>query len=71
MDEKGYKATITALKREIDGLEAEILALQAEGLQPLVDRMRNKVGTLRTLFLAMSTAIEELLVENTGSPDQG
>jgi hypothetical protein len=69
MDEKGYKATITALKSEIDGLEAEILALQAEGLQPLVDRMQNKVVTLRTLFLAMSTAIEELLVENTGSTE--
>jgi hypothetical protein len=67
MDEQGYKDTIVKLEAEIDGLEAVIRGLEAEGLEPLVERLRNQVGSIRKLVVAMAAAIDELLVQKTGN----
>jgi hypothetical protein len=69
MDEQGYKDTIVKLKAEIDSLEAVIRGLEAEGLEPLVERLRNQVGSIRKLVGAMAAAIDELLVQKTGSTE--
>jgi prefoldin subunit 5 len=61
MDEQGYKDQIAALQAEIDALEATVKELEAEGLQPLVDRLRLKIGAIKKLTKAMATAIDELL----------
>ena len=68
MDEQGYKDKIASLERqrsdlqsEVDGLEKAVLELEAEGLKPLVDRLRKQIGSIKKLTKAMATAIDELL----------
>lgn len=68
MDEQGYKDKIASLEKqradlqnEVDGLEQAVLALEAEGLKPLVDRLRKQIGSIKKLTKAMATAIDELL----------
>ena len=67
-EEQGYKDHIAALEarrdaleREVDALETVVRGLAAEGLQPLVDRMRLKLRAMKTLVQAMALAINELL----------
>jgi hypothetical protein len=60
-NEQQYKDHIAALEKEIDDLEEVVRGLEAEGLQPLVDRMRLKLKAMKTLVSAMATAIDELL----------
>jgi len=71
MDEQGYKDKIASLERqrsdlqsEVDGLEKAVLELEAEGLKPLVDRLRKQIGSIKKLTKAMATAIDELLERN-------
>jgi len=68
MDEQSYKnqiATLTTrrdeLEAEVDALEAAVRDLEAEGLKPLVDRLRSQIGTIKKLVVAMATAIDELI----------
>jgi hypothetical protein len=64
MDEQGYKDRIAALEKEIDALEEIVAGLEAEGLKPLVDRLRTQIISIKTLVAAMATAIDELLKES-------
>jgi hypothetical protein len=66
MDEKGYKDHIAALEREIDALEEVVRGLEAEGLKPLVDRLRTQITSIKTLMVAMAKAIDELLETPSG-----
>ena len=66
--EQGYEAHIAALEerrdeleREVDALEAVVRSLEAEGLKPLVDRLRAQIGSIKALVQAMAMAINELL----------
>ena len=68
MDERGYKSHITALEarrdvleREVDALEEVVRGLEAEGLAPLVDRLRGQIGSIKKLVVAMAVAIDELI----------
>lgn len=62
-----YRSTIAALERrrdellgEVDVLEAEVARLEAEGLQPVVDRLRAQIETIKKLVVAMASTIDEL-----------
>ena len=68
-EEQQYKDHIAALEKEIDELEEVVRGLEAEGLQPLVDRMRLKLKAMKTLVQAMATAIDELL-ETPGNAEK-
>jgi hypothetical protein len=75
MDEQGYKDHITALEarrdaleKEVDALEEVVRGLEAEGLKPLVDRLRTQISSIRALVVAMATAIDELLETSNGKP---
>jgi hypothetical protein len=61
MDEQGYKSHIASLQREIDALEEVVRGLEAEGLAPLVNRLRVQIGSIKKLVVAMAVAIDELL----------
>ena len=67
--EQQYKDHIAALEREIEDLEEVVRGLAAEGLQPLVDRMRLKLRAMKTLVQAMATAIDELAAEAQAQPE--
>jgi Mg2+ and Co2+ transporter CorA len=64
MDEQGYKDQIAALEKEVDALEEVVRVLEAEGLKPLVDRLRSQILSIKKLTKAMATAIDELLERN-------
>jgi hypothetical protein len=64
--EQSHKDHIAALEKEIDDLEEVVRGLEAEGLQPLVDRMRLKLDVMKTLVQALLTAIDKL-VETPGN----
>lgn len=49
-----------ALEKLVDGLEADVARLEAEGLKPLVDRLRSQITSIRKLIVAMAIAIDEL-----------
>ena len=64
---EGYKSHIAELETrrdsllvEIDGLEGVVARLEAEGLKPLVDRLRVQIISIRKLVVAMAIAIDEL-----------
>jgi hypothetical protein len=61
------KVTIEDLKQQIDDLldkqEAELAKLEAEGLQPLVDRQRTHIRIIKTLMTAAFAAVGELTTE--------
>jgi Mg2+ and Co2+ transporter CorA len=61
MDEQAYKDQIAALEKEVDVLEEAVKELEAEGLKPLVDRLRTQISSIKKLTKAMATAIDELL----------
>lgn len=42
-----------ALLAEVDALEAEVARLEAEDLQPLVDRLRAQIASIKKLALEM------------------
>jgi chromosome segregation ATPase len=44
----------------ITALEKDVARLEAEGLKPLVDRLRVQIGAMRKLLVAMAQAIDEL-----------
>lgn len=44
----------------IAALEKDVARLEAEGLKPLVDRLRTQISAMRKLLMAMAQAIEEL-----------
>ena len=67
MDEQGYKDHIAALEREIDNLEDVVRGLEAEGLKPLVDRLRLQIDSIKKLTRAMAVAIDELLEKPAGA----
>jgi len=67
MDEQGYKDHIAELEKEIDALEEEVRGLEAEGLQPLVDRLRVQIGSIKKLTRAMAVAIDELIEHPSAS----
>ena len=67
IDVETYKEHIAALEARRDALEAEVDALEdvvarleAEGLRPLVDRLRAQIGSIKKLVVAMAVAIDEL-----------
>jgi hypothetical protein len=67
-EEQGYKDHIAALEarrdaleKEVEALEAVVAGLEAEGLKPLVDRLRTQIGSIKVLVQAMAAAINELL----------
>ena len=67
-EEQGYKDHIAALEARRDALEQEVNALEevvrgleAEGLKPLVERLRAQIGSIKALVQAMALAINELL----------
>jgi hypothetical protein len=67
-EEQGYKDHIAALEarrdaleQEVEALESVVAALEAEGLKPLVDRLRTQIGSIKVLVQAMAAAINELL----------
>jgi hypothetical protein len=49
-----------ALEDLVEGLEGDVARLEAEGLKPLVDRLRLQVGAMRKLLIAMGEAIATL-----------
>jgi chromosome segregation ATPase len=49
-----------ALEAEVDALEEVVKRLEAEGLKPLVDRLRKQITSIKTLVVAMAQAIDEL-----------
>jgi len=64
---EGYRVHIdelevrrAALLTEVDQLEGVVARLEAEGLKPLVDRLRDQIVSIRKLVVAMATAIDEL-----------
>jgi hypothetical protein len=63
MDEQGYKDRIVALEKEVDALEEIVAGLEAEGLEPLVERLRTQISSIKTLVAAMASAIDDLLAE--------
>jgi hypothetical protein len=74
--EQGYEAHIAALEarrdaleREVGALEAVVRGLEAEGLKPLVDRLRTQITSIKALVQAMALAINELL-EPAGNAEQ-
>lgn len=67
MDEQGYKDHISRLESEINALEEEVRGLEAEGLQPLVDRLRTQINSIKKLTRAMAVAIDELLEKPAGA----
>jgi len=48
------------LEAEVDALEEVVARLEAEGLKPLVDRLRAQIGSIKKLVVAMAIAIDEL-----------
>jgi chromosome segregation ATPase len=44
----------------ITALEKDVARLEAEGLKPLVERLRTQIGAMRKLLVAMAAAIDEL-----------
>ncbi len=73
MDEQAYKDRIAALEerrdaleREVNALEEVVRGLEAEGLKPLVDRLRDQIISIKKLISAMATAIDELLEKPNG-----
>lgn len=54
------EARCLALEAEVDGLEEVVARLEAEGLKPLVDRLRKQIGSIKKLVVAMAVAIDEL-----------
>lgn len=54
------EARCLALENEVDGLEDVVARLEAEGLKPLVDRLRSQIGSIKKLVVAMAIAIDEL-----------
>jgi chromosome segregation ATPase len=44
----------------ISALEKDVARLEAEGLKPLVERLRVQIGAMRKLLVAMAQAIDEL-----------
>jgi hypothetical protein len=70
MDEKTLEQRIAVLEarrdeleKEIDALEEVARGLEAEGLLPLVERLRAQVATMKKLVIAMAEAIDELLIK--------
>jgi len=68
MDEQGYKDRIAVLEarrldleNEVKALEEVVRGLEAEGLAPLVDRLRGQIASIQKLVVAMADAINELL----------
>ena len=67
-EEQGYKDHIAALEarrdaleHEVDALETVVRGLEAEGLKPLVERLRTQIASIKGLVQAMALAINELL----------
>ena len=48
------------MEQVISALEDDVHRLEAEGLKPLVDRLRIQIDAMRKLLVAMATAIEQL-----------
>jgi prefoldin subunit 5 len=66
--EQGYEAHIAALEarrdaleKEVEALETVVAGLEAEGLKPLVERLRTQIASIKGLVQAMALAINELL----------
>jgi chromosome segregation ATPase len=50
-----------ALLKEVEGLEAVVARLEAEDLQPLVDRLRAQIAAIKEQVTAMALALAEIL----------
>ncbi len=57
---KGLEQRHTEMEDIISALESYVARLEAEGLKPLVDRLRTQITAMRKLLSAMAEAIEEL-----------
>jgi prefoldin subunit 5 len=62
-----YKARIEVLEKarqqlqeEVESLGVEIDRLEAEDLQPLVDRLREQIGRMQKLVASMAAEIADL-----------